>query len=413
MEIKLKPFVPNGEINPPSSKSYCHRYLICAFIANKPFTIYNFNFCDDTIATLNGLKELGGLFEFENNTVKFIKRTALDKKIIIDTKASASTLRMLLPIACCLYDDVTFVGEESLFLRPLDVYEDILKTNKIPYDKTEKSIHIKKKLRATKFSFKGDVSSQFVTGLMFYSLLSDKDVLLDLTTPLVSSGYVTMTIDVLNEFGESIKHSKESEYEVKGNNALLEEKFIETDYSSVSYFAILGALKGGVKINYLNLNSFQPDLRIFSLLKNMGAKFEVIGDSVTFQKADLCCFNVDISNSIDLGPTLFVLASLVKGQSIITGVNRLIIKETNRLKAMIDELSFAGVDISLSNDTIIINGKQSYEGKVIFNTYGDHRIAMALSIFSIVSGVEATIENIECVTKSYPNFFKDLEGLNK
>ena len=400
MEIKLNSFIPNGEINPPSSKSYCHRYLICSFIANKPFTIYNFNFCDDTIATLNGLKELGGVFELEDNTVKFLKREVLDKKIVIDTKASASTLRMLLPIACYLYDDVTFIGEESLFLRPLDVYEEILKTSKIPYDKTENSIHIKKKLKATKFSIRGDVSSQFVTGLMFYSLLSDKDVLLNLTTPLVSSGYVTMSIDVLNEFSKS-------------NENPISEKFIETDYSSISYFAILGALKGGVKINYLNLNSAQPDLRIFSLLKNMGAKYEVEGESVTFVKSELCPFNVDISNSIDLGPTLFVLASLVNGKSIIRGVNRLVIKETNRLKAMIDELGFAGVDITYNDDTVVINGKGSYEGNVVFNTYGDHRIAMALSIFTIASGIEGTIENVECVGKSYPNFFKDLEGLNK
>ena len=399
MDIRLKPFIPNGEINPPSSKSYCHRYLICSFIKNKPFTIYNFNFCDDTNATLNGLKELGGQFEFGENTVKFIKREQLNKKIVIDTKASASTLRMLLPIACYLYDDVTFIGEESLFLRPLDVYEDILKTNKIPYDKTENSIHIKKKLRATSFSFRGDVSSQFVTGLMFYSLLSDKDVLLNLTTPLVSSGYVTMTIDVLNEFGDKAPS--------------LLEKFIETDYSSISYFAVLGALKGGVKINYVNFNSAQPDLRIFSLLKNMGSKYEIEGESVTFIKSPLGPFNVDISNAIDLGPTLFVLAALVNGKSIIRGVNRLIIKESNRLKSMIDELSFAGVDISYDNDTVIINGKESYTGNIIFNTYSDHRIAMALSIFSIASGIEGTIENIECVTKSYPNFFKDLEGLNK
>ena len=399
MDIQLKPFIPSGEINPPSSKSYCHRYLICSFIKNKPFTIYNFNFCDDTNATLNGLIELGGQFEFGENTVKFIKREQLNKKIVIDTKASASTLRMLLPIACYLYDDVTFIGEESLFLRPLDVYEDILKTNKIPYDKTENSIHIKKKLRATSFSFRGDVSSQFVTGLMFYSLLSDKDVLLNLTTPLVSSGYVTMTIDVLNEFGDKVPS--------------LIEKFIETDYSSISYFAVLGALKGGVKINYVNFNSAQPDLRIFSLLKNMGSKYEIEGESVTFTKSPLGPFNVDISNAIDLGPTLFVLAALVNGKSIIRGVNRLIIKESNRLKSMIDELSFAGVDISYDDDTVIINGKESYTGNIIFNTYSDHRIAMALSIFSIASGIEGTIENIECVTKSYPNFFKDLEGLNK
>ena len=208
-----------------------------------------------------------------------------------------------------------------------------------------------------------------------------------------------MTIDVLNKFGDKIPS--------------LIEKFIETDYSSISYFAVLGALKGGVKINYVNFNSAQPDLRIFSLLKNMGSKYEIEGETVTFIKSPLGPFNVDISNAIDLGPTLFVLAALVNGKSIIRGVNRLIIKESNRLKSMIDELSFAGVDISYDNDTVIINGKESYTGNIIFNTYSDHRIAMALSIFSIASGIEGTIENIECVTKSYPNFFKDLEGLNK
>ena len=413
MNQELVTFQPKGEINPPSSKSYCHRYLIGAFIANKPFKINNFNFCADTIATLEGLKALGGDFATTDNSVSFLKREITNKQIIIDAKESASTLRMLLPIACYLYEDVTFIGSEKLFSRPLNVYEDILNEYKIPFVKTKTSINIKKKLVENKFSIRGDVSSQFVTGLLFYSLLSKDDVALDITTPLKSSGYVSMTFDVMNEFGNSCKINENQEFELDRHKQLVNEVTIETDYSSSSYFAVLGAIKGGIKINNLNNDSDQPDRILLKLLTSIGAQITNDNNCISFGKSMLKPFKIDISNCIDLGPTLFVLASLIEGKSMITGVDRLVIKESNRLEAMIEELKKASISISLEDNKVIIEGKNNNIGNYTFNSHNDHRIAMALAIYIIASDSQGTIINSECVNKSYSNFFKDLLSLKQ
>lgn len=408
---EIKTFNPKGEINPPSSKSYCHRYLIGAFITNKPFKIHNFNFCDDTNATLNGLKQMGGQFEIDGTTLSFIKREQKGKSVTIDAKESASTLRMLLPIACYLYDEVTFLGSERLFKRPLNVYEEILEKAGIPYIKTNNSISIKGRLKENNFSIRGDISSQFITGLLFYSLLSEDDVYLDINTTLKSSGYVSMTFDVMNEFGRLCKKNEDNSFEMSEHNQLSDEITIESDYSSASYFIVLGALKGGIKVNNLNGNSNQPDMLLLKLLESIGARFNWEGNAVLFEKSQLKPFKIDISNCIDLGPTLFALASLIDGTSVISGVDRLQIKESNRLEAMLIELNKAGVDAYIKDDKVIISGKSSYEGEFIFNTYNDHRICMALSIFIVAGLNKSSIENFECINKSYPNFFKDLDGL--
>ncbi len=389
-------FTPRGEITPPPSKSYCHRYLIAAFIRGTKFKINNFNFCDDTLATLNALRELGAEFEADETSVTFIKRNSPKKKPIIHVESSGSTLRMLLPLSAYLCDEVTFIGNEDLFKRPLDVYIDLFNKNDVFNVVSNKSIKIRNKLKPGKFDVKGDVSSQFISGLLFLNAESKNKCEINITTETVSTPYIEMTKQVLEEtLNEDIK-----------------ECTIESDISAASNFIVLGAFKGGFRINNINVDSKQGDIKIIEILRDIGAKITANQGYLEFLPSDLKPLNIDIKDCIDLGPILFVLASLINGTSKITGYQNLRYKESNRYDAIVNQLSQLGIKFRISKDKVLyITGNKNITGHVVFKSYNDHRIVMALSIFAIVSNITAEIEGYKCVKKSYPTFFDALEEL--
>lgn len=406
----INAFIPNGVINPPSSKSYCHRYLIAAFLCGKKVTINNFNYCDDTEATIRCLETLGATFERTTTSITLLSVSMPKEEPVFDVGASASTFRMLFPIIAFLSNKCLFISKEGLFKRPMDVYLNILKKQRIKYNISETSLDVSQTIKNLDVTLDATVSSQFISGFLFLNALTRSKKKITLTGNPVSWPYVLMTLDVLKQFGfkfnEKLQLVKKEEIEIN-------EVTIESDYSAISNFAVLGALKGNIKIENVSENSKQSDFKIIEILENCKANINKSNNNLIIQANKLIPFNVDISNCIDLGPILFVLGSLIDGESTITGYQNLKIKESNRLASMIVELSKAGVQISEENNQIIIKGKPSYTGNVDFESYNDHRIAMALSIFAIASGIKATIEDEECVSKSYPNFFEDLERLNK
>ena len=225
-----------------------------------------------------------------------------------------------------------------------------------------------------------------------------------------SKPYIDMTLDVLKKFGVRfiIKDNLIVKNFAEFNYLNYE---IEIDYSSLAYFACLGSLKGYVSCSNLNLVSYQGDKKIIEILMDMGAKIDISLDNITFYESLLRGIEIDLKNIIDLGPIIFALCAFCYGKSIIKNVHRLEYKESNRLLNMINELKKANVDIAYIDDNVIINGKASYNGDYVFNSHNDHRIAMALSIFSVINHGKCTILNSECVNKSYPNFYNDLFSL--
>lgn len=410
MEQIIQNFIPKGKVNLPSSKSYSHRALIMAYIANKKILIKDVCFCDDVLATLSCLEKMGGEFKILNNDVYFIKRNNLPSSVVLDAKCSGSTLRFLLPLASYLIKNVKFIGDESLFKRPLNVYEEILNKNHIPFEKGCNYIEIFDHFKVDDFCIDGSISSQFITGLLFLLTMDNESHYLKIASKLESKEYVDITLDVLNTFG--VKFLRKDNLFIKKYQEYYSFTYqIEKDFSQLAFFAVLGCLNGIIQIENMNLASYQGDKRILDILMDQGGQFLFDKDKLTFYKS-LCRGGViSLKDCIDLGPILMVFASFCVGKTIIKDAKRLRIKESDRISSMEEELKKAHVNITSNEDEIIIEGKASYQGDYIFSSHNDHRIAMALSIFAVLNKGTTTILNSECVSKSYQNFYRDLFSL--
>ena len=413
MDKEVLKFTPTGSIRVLSSKSYSHRYLISAFIANKPVTIQNLNLCDDVKATVDCLTKLGGKFEIEKKDVRFVKRSEVKGPIELNVGASGTTLRMLFPLAIYLYNDVKFYGKSSLFSRPMGVYKEILDAQKIPYELGEDFIHVKGKLKAGEFSVKGDISSQFISGLLLLNCLANNKKKLKVIPPIESKFYIVMTLNVLEEMG-MIYVVKNNVYKYVGKVKNNETTFdTEIDYSLLANFAVAATLNGSVEF-YINcISSLQGDSIILDFLSNVGAYVKYGDNAIRVTHHNLIPFDVNLSDCIDLGPTLFVLASLIPGRTHFSGIKRLQYKESNRITSMVNELKKTGVEIEVGENDLYIKGKEKISGDYEFDTYNDHRIAMALTILGMNIDGKVIIKDAECVKKSYPNFFEDLESLKE
>ena len=411
MDKVVKNFTPNGSIRVPSSKSYSHRYLITAFIYNRPVTITNINMCDDVIATIECLKTLGATFEIYKNTVKFIKRDVKPGPIELNVGASGSTLRMLFPLAIYLYKDVKFVGKASLFNRPMGVYKEILEKQRISYEVGEGFIHVKGNLKPTDFEVKADISSQFISGLLFFNVLTNSKKKLKIIPPIESKFYIVMTLNVLEEMG-FLYENKSNVYrfigKVKNTNTVFD---TEVDYSLLANMAVCATLKGSVELFINSITSLQGDSIILDFLSTIGAYIKYKDNAIVVTHHNLVPFDVNISDCIDLGPVLFVLASLIPGRTHFSGIRRLQYKESNRIASMVNELKKTGVEIEVSENDLYIKGKEKITGDYEFETYNDHIIAMALTILGMNIDGKVVIKGAECVDKSYPHFYEDLESL--
>ena len=411
MDKVVKKFTPNGHIRVPSSKSYSHRYLIVAFIYNKPVEIKHINMCDDILTTIDALKALGAIFEINGDSVKFVKRVAKPAPIVLDVKESGSTLRLLFPLAIYLYGNVKFIGAKSLFSRPMGVYKEILEAQKIPFVLGEDFIEVKGKLKPKEFSVRGDISSQFISGLLLLNVLTNNKKKLKVIPPIESKNYIAMTLNVLEEFGFFFALNKNT-YKYMGPSKITTKVFdTEIDYSLLANFAVLATIDGRVEFEVTSMSSLQGDSIILDFLSTIGAHVKYTDNSIRVTHMNLIPFDVSLSDCIDLGPTLFALASLIPGKTHFSGIRRLQYKESNRITSMVNELKKVGVEMELGENDLYITGKSNITGNYEFETYNDHRIAMALTILGMNIDGQVTIKGAECVKKSYPNFFEDLESL--
>lgn len=410
MDVKIKSFVPVGEVDIPSSKSDAHRALIMAYISNEKCVIKNVVFSQDVIATLNALKSLGANFYQEKNCIYFEPSVRKIEECIINVNASGSTLRFLIPIASNLCKKVRFIGEESLFSRPLSVYEEIMEKQKIIYKKGSNYLEIEGSFKCEDYTIVGNVSSQFITGLLFLLCLNKVKNQIKVLKPFQSKEYIDITVNVMKKFGVNVAEN-EDVYAITSINFNSIEYSIEKDYSQMAFFAVLGSLKGKISISNMNENSLQGDKKIIDILIKSGANIKMANGNFVFEQSSLISKEIDLSSCIDLGPILFVFASFCEGTTRIFNTKRLKIKESDRVESMKQELEKVGVDIKCFDDEVLITGKNEYHGNYQFDCHNDHRVAMALSVFACVNDGECVIKNAECVNKSYPNFYEDLFSL--
>ena len=395
MKIKINKGIANGCVLAPPSKSYAHRLLIAAGLSEGNSIVSNVELSNDIKATINCLKALNKTIEYnEVNKCVYVSNTnnSLDDVIYMDAHESGSTFRFLIPIGLLTGKKIVMSGTERLIERGIGEYEKIFKDINILVEKTKDNITFTGKLKPGVFSLQGNISSQFITGLLFALPLLEKDSLIKLTTSLESQNYVDITIDVLKKAGIVI-HPTFDGYYIPGNQKYKPINLsVEGDHSNAAFLDSFNYLNGNVELSGLNSNSFQGD-------KIYKEYFNKIKEGYP---------TLDISNCIDLGPILFCMASLHNGAHFIK-TSRLKIKESNRIEAVKLELEKFGASIIELEDEVIVEKKKLHTP--ICELYGqnDHRVVMSMAVMSSVYG--GIISNAEAVKKSFPNFFEVLKQL--
>lgn len=394
MRVTIKKGIANGIINAQPSKSFSHRLLIASALSNNLSVVNNVVLSNDIIATINCLKTLGKEILIEDNkiTIQNKKNFLLSNELVFDCLESGSTLRFFIPIALTTGKRLIFKGTEKLISRGIGPYQEIFEKKNIKVDIKRNEIIIEGKLSSGEFSLVGNISSQFITGLLFALPLLDGASTINITTNLESSNYIDMTLEVLKLSNiDVVKY--QNKFEVAGSQQYSGGIFtVEGDYSNAAFISALNYFGGKVVVKGLNPNSSQGD-KIYQEL---------------FEKLSKEYCTIDISDCIDLGPILFAFSSLKFGAHFIN-TQRLKIKESNRVLDLKEELEKFGIVVKDLDNEVYVDNSLLHAPSMSLNGKNDHRIVMALSIMLSVFG--GSIDGIEAVNKSYPDFFKDLESL--
>ncbi len=398
--VQITPSFLKGTVFAPPSKSVAHRLLICAAFSQGVSQISGLSLSKDIIATIDALKSLGAEITLNGSTASVKGIEDIPDSATIDCNESGSTLRFLIPIATALGVSTTFLGKGKLPERPITPYLEELTKKGIAfeYDNTM-PFSVSGKLKSGKFSLAGNISSQFITGLLFALPLLDGDSEIILTSKLESKPYVDITIDCLLKFGVKVLETEKG-YFIKGNQKYTPYDIkVEGDYSQAAFFYVANAIGSDIKIENLNIDSFQGDKKIIEII-----------NKISYNNNMLESFEIDGSDIPDIVPILTVLACFCYGQSRIYNVSRLRIKESNRLEAISSCINLIGGKVKVTDDSLIIDGVESFIGGEV-DSFNDHRIAMSLAICSSRCKNSLIIKNASCVEKSYPDFFEDFKKL--
>ena len=412
LDIALFPSVLNGEVKSPPSKSLSHRALICAGLSKGTSIIKNIIYSDDINATINALELLGAKFEKSNDevTVHGLKRVKSPSKEV-NCNESGSTLRFLIPLFSLSNKEVVFTGAASLISRPQSIYDKIFKEDGNTFKINNNKIMVKGSIKAKEYVIKGNVSSQFFSGLMFALPLLEEDSNIIVEGKLESKSYIDLTIDILDKFGIDIQKT-ENGYFIEGNQTYKPTNYtVEGDFSQAAFYLVGGIINGYVKVNDLLHSSTQGDKAIIEFIKQMKGKVIYLENGYITEFSKTQGTTIDLADCPDLGPIITLLACLSEGTTHIINISRLRIKESDRVTSTVSTLKTLGANIKSSKTEITVIGKTSLKGGVTVSSFNDHRIAMMLSIASLKCEKEIILTNANAVTKSYPGFFEDFKLL--
>lgn len=403
-----------GVVAPPPSKSQAHRLLICAALGTEPCTIYCSSVNDDIIATMRCLNALGASITysqgvFEISPIKVVKGSTLD------CGESGSTLRFLMSVAAVLGADATFVGGGKLPQRPMGDLCNVLAAHGICFEKQtadELPVRCTGMLQGGRYTLPGNISSQYLTGLLFALPLAGVDSEIEVTGVMTSASYIAMTLDALSIAGIKIEQQGNI-FKIQGKQQyrMPSEIAVEGDWSSAAFWIVAGVTgKSPITVGGMNSASLQGDSKVIDHLRSMGAFIDVADSGVVAMPSHLFGAELDCTDTPDLLPILSVAAAVAQGTTLFTGVGRLRFKESDRLEAMRQVLASFGIASQVGEDTFTVYGGEPVANGIV-NCFGDHRIAMSAAIMSCVAKGVTTIDNSACVAKSYPTFFDDFAML--
>lgn len=389
MLVEIKPSLPRGRINAPPSKSMAHRLLICAGLCRGESVIKNVAYSEDILATLDCLETLGARIKKDGNTV-YIRGAAPESFAggTFPCRESGSTLRFFIPLGMLSKEKSLFTGYGRLMERPMEIYEKLAAEKGLFYSRSDEGISLSGVLEGGEFRLRGDVSSQFVTGLMFALPLAQGDSRIILTGRAESLGYIDMTVDALSRFGIEIKREKENEFYIKGSQEYKQGCFtVEGDCSNAAFLDAFSLFGADLEVLGLSESTLQGDRvykQYFELLKN---------ETPT----------LDVAQCPDLAPVLMTVAAALGGATL-TGTRRLKIKESDRGEVMKRELEKFGAIIETAEEEIRVFKSKLHTPDEILSGHNDHRVVMSLTVLSSLYG--GRIEGAQAVKKSYPDFFE-------
>lgn len=413
MDCSITPTKLTGKIKAVESKSDAHRLLICAALSEASTEIIINNISKDIAATIGCLSAMGSDIQTRQDGCLIVGPLwgGITQNPVLNCGESGSTLRFLLPAAAAVLDGFTMTGSGRLPQRPLTPVITAMKSNGCTFASEKLPVQVSGKLRSGRFELPGDVSSQFISGLLFALPLLDGDSEITLTSPLESSGYVDMTLHTLARFGLSVICEKNRIF-VPGSQQYISpgSVTVEGDWSNAAFWLAAGAINGGIICSGLNENSLQCDRRMLDILKQMGADITFENGVATAAYRELRAITLNAAEIPDLVPITAALMALAKGTSVIENAGRVRLKESDRLTAITENLNKLGADVRETADSLIINGKPELAGGVA-DGCGDHRIVMALAVASVACKGTVVIRGADAVEKSYPGFFGDFNKL--
>lgn len=394
MKLKIKPSRLHGTVKAPPSKSYAHRMMICAALADGRSELSGISDSEDMLATLDCLTALGAECKMHSGSVSITgKPQKTPHGAVLRCRESGSTLRFMIPLSLT-GERVRFEGTERLLERGIGIYETLLSEKGIEIKKDPLGIELCGTLPSGEYILRGDVSSQFVSGLLFALPKLDGDSLIRVLPPVESRAYIDITLDVLRSFGIEIAEPEPNFFVIPGGQSYAaHDANVEGDWSNAAALEAFNYTGGNLSVIGLNPSSIQGDrvcLEYFKALTQPGAR-------------------LDISDCPDLGPVLFALAACLGGGAVFTGTRRLRIKESDRASVMACELAAFGAETELSDNSLVIKPCTLHAPKIILSSHNDHRIVMALTLLCSVTG--GVIENPQAVRKSYPDYFDELSRL--
>ena len=404
--LTLTPNALNGTVIVPPSKSMAHRAVICASLAAGRSTIKNIQLSDDILATIEGMRSFGAIISYDDQTLTIdgIRNGAAKESRTINCNESGSTLRFLIPLATLFTGETHFIGQGHLGKRPLEPYQELFDAQSLHYNQatTENlQLSVAGPLTSGIYEMRGDISSQFITGMLLTLPLLAEDSILKITTHLESKGYIDLTLSVLQSFGIVIEQDEDGqEYRIKGQQAYTARDYtVEGDYSQAAFWLSANALGNELLVNGLDSDSLQGDQAIVSILETVNSGSN---DSERI---------IDGAQVPDIIPVVALVAALSKGKTKIINLERLRIKESDRLVATQKELTALGAQIEIVGDSLLIEGVSELSGGQEVWSHKDHRMAMMLAIASTVCQEPIHIKDTDCVKKSYPNFWETFQQL--
>jgi len=404
----------DGQLSAPSSKSMTVRALASCLLAKGTSLVENVSLCDDGLVAASMIEELGAVVERTGKAFS-IRGTGLErlasKRGILDCGESGLSIRMFAPVVALIPGETRLVASGSLTSRPMDMVDALRQLGaSVDTENGHPPVWIKGPVRGGEITVDASVSSQFLTGLLMALPLCDAPSVIH-ASRLKSGPYVRMTIALLEAFGIRIAcDDRLREFFIDGGQEYRPRAYrVEGDWSGASFLLVAGATAGRIAVSGLDLSSPQADRAILGVLQEAGALIETSGDTVSVSSRGLEPFRFDATACPDLFPPLVALAASCPGKSVIRGVGRLAHKESDRAAALRSEFGRLGIRVELSGDSMEVHGGEIEGGTV--ESHNDHRIAMACAVAGLRAGSAVVIDGSECVAKSYPEFFEDLEAL--